>query len=210
MNVPTISTQTHHFLDSLKQITDLVYTQDQMYITTGVVWEQYAQIINNLVEQSHYRISYLQGTLAIMSPGRNHEIIKEYISGLLEVYFQQLEIDYYPLGSMTLKREPKQAGKEPDCCYCIATEKEFPDLAIEVVFSSGGLDSLEIYKRLEIKEVWFWQDDRLKIYVLDNHEYQQSDRSLILPELNLKLLQKYILTPNIRLAIKEFRKEIQK
>jgi hypothetical protein len=50
----------------------------------------------------------------------------------------------------------------------------------------------------------------LKIYVLDNHEYQQSDRSLILPELNLKLLQKYILTPNIRLAIKEFRKEIQK
>jgi Uma2 family endonuclease len=57
-------------------------------------------------------------------------------------------------------------GFEPielnDECYCIGTEKEFPDIALEVIVTSGGVDNLEVYKRLGIKEVWFWQSDRTK------------------------------------------------
>jgi Uma2 family endonuclease len=209
MKVAKLSIQTLNFLDTLKNLTSTISVEDRIYIVTGISWQQYQQINSYLEEQSHYRLSYLDGTLTIMSPGRSHEIIKEYISGLLEVYFQELEIDYYPLGSTTLKIERQQTGKEPDVCYCIKTEKEIPDLAIEVVFSSGGIDSLKIHQYLQVKEVWFWQNNRLKIYILNDLEYQQSDRSVILPELNLELFQKYILQSNIRLAIKQYRKELQ-
>ncbi len=32
---------------------------------------------------------------------------------------------------------------------------------IEVVVSSGGINKLEAYKRLQIPEVWFWMNDEL-------------------------------------------------
>ncbi|MEG4506483.1 Uma2 family endonuclease [Microcoleus sp. F6_B4] len=40
----------------------------------------------------------------------------------------------------------------------MTTKKAIPDLAIEVVFTSGGIDKLQLYKRLGIPEVWFWED----------------------------------------------------
>ena len=51
---------------------------------------------------------------------------------------------------MTLKQRDKQAGKEPDECYCLYTDKDIPDLAIEVIYTSGGIDTLEIYRRIGI------------------------------------------------------------
>ncbi|MDJ0688226.1 MAG: Uma2 family endonuclease [Xenococcaceae cyanobacterium MO_188.B32] len=210
MNVPTLQTRANSFFDSLDALTHNLSREDQIYIATDISWEQYEQITKDLPERSGYRISYAKGTLTIMSPGRNHEKIKEHISGLLEAYLQEVEIDYYPLGSTTLKVEKKRVGKEPDSCYCIETEKEFPDLAIEVVFSSGGIDSLEIYKNLQIREVWFWQQNELKIYSLDSNKYIELKSSKVLPDLDIKLLTKYIAQPNIRLAIKEFRQKLQK
>lgn len=209
MNVLASQTQTHDFLDTLKSIIGNFEAEDRTYITTEISWQDYEQINERFIEQSHYRTAYFNGTLAIMSPGRNHEKAKEYLSSLLEAYLQEAEIDYYPLGSTTLKIESQQAGKEPDSCYCIETEKEFPDLAIEVVFSSGGIDSLAIYKALQIKEVWFWQNKQLKIYCLNDQEYQEVNQSKILPNLDIELLAKYISTSNIRLAIKEYRQELK-
>lgn len=40
---------------------------------------------------------------------------------------------------MTMREVPKEAGLEPDECYVIGAEKEYPDLAIEVVWTSGGM-----------------------------------------------------------------------
>ena len=210
MSIPTLPIRTNSFFDSLDPLTHNLSREDQIYIATDISWEQYEQVTQNLQEKSGYRISYAQGTLTIMSPGRNHEKIKEHISGLLEAYLQEVEIDYYPLGSTTLKIKQKQVGKEPDSCYCLETEKDFPDLAIEVVFSSGGVNSLEIYKNLQVKEVWFWQQNKLQIYSLDGNKYMEVRSSRVLPDLDIKLLTKYISQSNIRLAIKEFREALQK
>ena len=209
MNTANLQTEDSTFLKVLANSLN-IEKQDEIYLATGVSWNKYSEIIQQFTDSSHYKVSYLEGTLQIMSPGRNHEIIKEYISGLLEAYFQELEIDYYPLGSTTFRNLKSQAGKEPDCCYCLETNKEFPDLAIEVIFSSGGIDLLEIYQRLQIKEVWLWQNKQLKIYCLDNNQYTQVTSSQILPDLDIQLLIKYISKSNIRLAIKEFRQELQK
>ncbi len=178
---------------------------EQKSIITGASWEDYELLLNYLEDSSRYRITYLDGTLEIMSPSRRHEVNKKNIARLLEAYLNQAEIDYWGYGSTTFRKQNQKSGKEPDECYCIGTEKQFPDIAIEVIVSSGGIDNLEVYKRLEIKEIWFWQNDCLTIYYLNQKgEYQQQNQSVILPELDVNLLASYVTASNPRIAVKEF------
>ncbi len=96
-----------------------------------------------------------------MSPSRRHESRKTRIGYLLVIYFLEADINYFPFGSTTLRREEESGGTEPDEAYCIGADKEFPDQAIEVIVTSGGINKLEVYRRLNVKEVWFWQNDRV-------------------------------------------------
>ena len=196
-------------LEGFEPINLKIEDAEQKSIITGVSWEDYEQLLNRLGNSLRYRITYLDGTLEIMSPSRRHEVSKKNIARLLEAYLDQAEIDYWGLGSTTFRKQNQKSGKEPDECYCIGTEKEFPDIAIEVIVTSGGVDNLEVYKRLGIKEVWFWQSDRLTIYHLDKQgKYQQKNRSVILPKLDVSLLVYYVTASNPRLAVKEFKAKI--
>lgn len=183
---------------------------EERLILGEVNWQQYEKLLTHLGDSSRYRVTYLDGILEIMSPSRRHEVSTENIGRLLEVYLEQAEIDFWGLGSTTFRKQKQGVGKEPDKCYCINTEKEFPDIAIEVVLTSGGINTLEVYKRLEVKEVWFWQNNQLKIYHLnENGEYELQTASTLLPDLDISLLSKYITAPNPRLAMKEFREELR-
>ena len=196
-------------LEGFEPINLNIEDAEQKSIITGVSWEDYEQLLNRLGNSLRYRITYLDGTLEIMSPSRRHEVNKKNIARLLEAYLDQAEIDYWGLGSTTFRKQNQKSGKEPDECYCIGTEKEFPDIAIEVIVTSGGVDNLEVYKRLGIREVWFWQNDRLTIYHLDKQgKYQQKNRSVILPKLDVSLLVYYVTASNPRLAVKEFKAKI--
>jgi Uma2 family endonuclease len=136
------------------------------YIIDRVNWEQYEALLARNGDTSAYRVTYLDGALEIMSPSRRHENRKSRIGNLLEIYFLEADINYFPFGSTTLRREEKSGGTEPDEAYCIGTDKEFPDLAIEAIVTSGGVNKLEVYTRLNVKEVWFWQNDRFSLYYL--------------------------------------------
>lgn len=94
-----------------------------------------------------------------MSPSRRHEVSPENIGRLLEVYLEVAEMDFWGLGSTTLRKEEGKAEKEPDKCYCLETDKDLPDLAIEVIVTSGNIKILEVYRRLEVKEVWLWDNN---------------------------------------------------
>ena len=129
------------------------------YITDRVNWEQYETLLARNGDTSAYRVTYLDGVLEIMSPSRRHEKRKTRIGNLLEIYFLEADIDYFPFGSTTLRQEEKRGGTEPDEAYCIGTDKEFPDLAIEVVVTSGGLNKLEVYRRLNVKSIMLYRDE---------------------------------------------------
>ena len=182
--------------------------REEKYITSGVTWHAYESLLLVLGNGSSYRVAYLLETLEIVSPSRSHELDKENIGRLLEAYLEVKRIRFWGLGSTTLKNRDKQAGKEPDKCYCIGTDKEIPDLAIEVVYTSGGVDTLEIYQRLGVGEVWFWQDKQLKIYCLEGDSYQQQPTSKLLPDLDLTLLAQYVVIQDPLDAIVEWRKAI--
>lgn len=182
---------------------------EERFITSGVSWQAYEKLVALLNNNSHYRIAYLSGTLELISPSRSHELDKKAIARLLEAYFEENRIPFWGLGSTTFRKEDEQAGKEPDDCYCIGTDKEFPDLAIEVVYTSGGVDTLEIYKRLDVREVWFWQNNQFQVYCLQDNDYQQQSKSQLLPDLDLSQLAQYVVIKDPLEAIVEWREKVR-
>ena len=67
-----------------------------------------------------------------------------------------------PPGQATMRLALKQAGVEPDKSWCSGEEKEFPDLALEIALTSGGINKLEIYRRFKVPEVWFRRRNKLE------------------------------------------------
>lgn len=130
-------------------------------------------------------MAYLDGTLEIMSPARVHEHHKTLIARLVEAYGDESELDLNGFGSETYRRKVEEAGVEPDECYCLGDAKAVPDLAIEVVNTSGGIDKLEIYRRLKVPEVWFWAKERFWVYRLVGRRYVERARSEVLPGFDL-------------------------
>ncbi|MEM9904416.1 MAG: Uma2 family endonuclease [Cyanobacteria bacterium P01_D01_bin.44] len=182
---------------------------EEQYLISGVSWQQYEILLNRLGDSPWYRVAYLEGVLEIMAPSRRRESKKDNIGRLLSSYFEEARIRFYGLGSTTFRRKLKERGAEPDVSYCIGTEKEFPDLAIEVIETSGGVDKLSIYKGLGVSEVWFWQQSRFEIHRLRGDEYEQIVASELLPNLDLTLLATYIEHPEPLAAILEFRAKIR-
>ena len=148
---------------------DYLLKQDRTISFSGMTWEDYEKF--STAEYLGYRTSFLNGVITLMSPSQNHEIVKDFIFLLVITYCDAFEIDYYPTGSTTYKDKHQQVGKEPDTSFCFNSLKDIPDLAIEVVFSSGSTNELKKYQKLGVKEVWFWINNILEIYVLIDGVY---------------------------------------
>jgi Uma2 family endonuclease len=198
-------------LEKLNAHPELLSDQaDQQYTITGVSWQAYEALLSDLGDDfPGLRVHYLDGTLEITMPGRQHEVIKDNIAGLLRAYFEETRTRFYGLGSTTFRAEAKRRGAEPDVSFCIGIDKEFPDIAIEVVQTSGGVNTLDIYQGLNVVEVWFWQNDQFSVYYLQREGYEPRERSEILPELDLSILATYVMYPEPLDAVIEFRQALR-
>ncbi|MEM8676922.1 MAG: Uma2 family endonuclease [Cyanobacteria bacterium P01_G01_bin.67] len=162
--------------------------QDQVLSLTGMTWDDYEKITQLA---SNYRASYFDGVITIVSPSLNHERIAEVINGLVKAYCRKYNLLYFPWGSTTL-RNPFTAGKEPDHSFTFEIQKDIPDLAIEVVFSSGSIQDLQKYQYLGVNEVWLWQNESIKFYQLIDTQYVEITVSSCLPNLSSVFLIEFI------------------
>jgi Uma2 family endonuclease len=157
-------------------------------IFRGLSWLEF-KTIEPILDRPGIRLSYLDGALEITEmPGRTHETIKKRIAALVEAYLDFLGIEYTPTGSMTLESEESQVKREADESYELGLDRDRPDLAIEIIITSGGISKLLAYQRLKISEVWLWEKGLLSIYRLTEDGYQLSEKSIVLPDLNISLL----------------------
>jgi len=157
---------------------------DGRVVMNGVDWWQYETMLAVRGDRAGVRMTYLDGALEIMSPSRTHEMVKKSLARLLEAYADERGIVLQGFGSLTMKDPAVRRGIEPDECYNVGSVKETPDLALEVIWTHGGLDKLDIYARLGVREVWLWQDDRLTVYVLRDGRYEQVRRGDCFPDLD--------------------------
>ena len=160
----------------------------------NVTWEQYEDLLEELGEERRVpRINYCNGTLELMSPLPAHERPHRIISDVIKLLLDAQGREWEDFGSTTFKKL-KQAGLEPDTCFYIQnasrvrdllrmdmTQDPPPDLAIEADVTSKT--TLEAYAALQVPEVWIYDHNKLKIHLLQNGEYQESDVSLTFPEM---------------------------
>jgi Uma2 family endonuclease len=185
-------------------------TFDRRVILHGVTWDQYEAVLAIRGEGAGVRMAYLEGELELMSPSRDRESIKTCLGRLVEAYAEERGLRLDGFGSMTIRSRPKERGVEPDECYEVDGPKEFPDLAIEVVWTSGGLDKLEIYRAFGVREVWIWRDERIEVHALRGESYERVARSEVFPELDLSTMATLATRKDQTGAVREFRQSLRR
>lgn len=174
-------------MTTLLRISQIEIPEGQSTILHDIDWEQFESILDDLGEKRRTRIAYLDGVLEIVMPLPEHEKNKVLISYFVQVLLDELAIDFEGYGSTTFKAKAKRAGLEPDDCFYIQNNVAMrgirklnmaidppPDLAIEVDVTSKT--KFDVYLALGVPELWLY-DKNLKIYILSNGEYLESELS---------------------------------
>lgn len=183
--------------------------KEKVVTLQGVTWEQFKAIEAPLSRNQGVRSAYLEGVLEITSPiSREREYIKSTLSLLLEAYMRVKGTRFYGRGGFTLEKQGYASGT-PDESYCIGTDKETPDIVIEVIVSSGSINRKELHKPTRVPEVWYVASKELRILRLENEEYEEVDRSSFFSDLDKTLLLKYIDYPDQYDAVNDFTQAVR-
>ncbi len=176
-----------------------------------ITWEQLEQL-DIILEHTGSRLTYIDGIVEIMAPpSEAHETPKATVSSILEAFFREREVRFYRRGSETQGKKKDGARVEPDECYSIGSKKAIPDLAIEVTVTSGGINKLAIYARLQVPEVWFWEDGTIEVYCLqENDLYEKVLHSELIPDIDIELVAEHSRMADQYDAIKSFTEKIRK
>jgi Uma2 family endonuclease len=185
---------------------------DRIVLLHGAAWSDYQRMLELRGEGSAPRLAYVEGVLELMTPSREHELIKSMIGRLVEAWCLERGVEFSPVGSWTLEDKKIERGVEPDECYVFGgrADPERPDLAIEVIWTSGGIDKRRIYGKLGVRELWFWQRGRIDIHVLRGEQYEEAEKSEVLPDIDLAELSTFIDRPTASQAIREYRAALQR
>lgn len=165
---------------------------DQVVVLRNVTWQQYDAIERARGDAPQPLVAYLDGELELVTTSSRHERIKVLLGRLVDVYAEERGLRLDGFGHATLRRKAKRAGVEPDNWYRTRKRSKAPDLAVEVVLTSGGVDKLEIYRRLGVAEVWFWVNGKIWVYHLVDGAYEERAHSQALPNIDLGELERII------------------
>jgi Uma2 family endonuclease len=193
-------------LSSMTIMTQLLERKtEQRFVLNGVTWSDFKSIQGGLANSPGVRLNYYQGELELLSTSSEHEIVKGNLGYLLESYLLDIGVDFVATGSFSQEREATVSA-QADESYCFGEPKLIPDVAVEVVITSGGLSKLKRYEALGVLEVWFWEDSQITIYALGDDGYTQVPNSAFVPELDVDQLARCAAIPSRREAVKAFRK----
>ncbi|NCJ08622.1 Uma2 family endonuclease [Synechococcales cyanobacterium C] len=181
----------------LLELSRLSVPPGQRVLLHEVSWQEFELILEDLGEHRSTRIAYDNGNLEIMAPLPEHEDDKEIIGDLVKALLEELDIEFRSLGSTTYKNQAMFKGIEPDQCFYIQNESAIrgkkrldltvdppPDLALEIDITSRTHPS--IYQALGVPELWRFERGNLRINILEEGRYVESEMSALFPGLPLK------------------------
>ena len=181
-------------------------TDEQRFLLPGTHnWGQF-KVLEALfrAEYAGVRLFYSDGKIELMTVSQRHELIKSILEALLVMFFFQHQINAVPMGNATMQSEEQGSSAEPDLSYRFDGQLGLPELAIEIVLSSGGVEKLKRYRSLGVAEVWFWQDDALALYRLEEGQYVRVRSSYLLPTLDIAKLSRCVGLKNLLNAMRTF------
>ncbi|BAZ09223.1 hypothetical protein NIES4071_10300 [Calothrix sp. NIES-4071] len=188
----------------LVELKQIIVSPGRQLLLKDISWQAYKSIQSELGVHRNTRTSYYRGVLEIMAPLPEHEVGKVIIGDLIKALLEELDIDFWSLGSTTFDKESMEAGVEPDDCFYIENEALVrgltrinletdppPDLAIEIDITSRT--KLNNYEALKVPELWRWNGTNLDINILVEGKYVKSDKSRTFPNIPiLEIIPQYL------------------
>ena len=128
----------------------------------------YVAISDAIPERSGLRTRYIDGRLTLLTVSRRHDWLAEAIGRLVIAVADGMEIEWETAGQANFRSESVNVGVEADKTFYLRehavimrgpvdidlTTQPPPDLAVEVEVTHGADDSMRIYGRLGVPEVW--------------------------------------------------------
>lgn len=171
----------------------------------GVTWELYETVLESFVEE-RLPHTYLDGRFEVTSLAFGHQWLKRLIGRIIEQASSELQVPIACSGSLTLRRESKRAGLEPDESYYTAhasavrglTDIDLerdppPDLVVQVDIASAPIDRRGVLAKLEVNEVWHFDGAQLRFLKrVSDAGYTPIATSLAFPPLRSADLQRFL------------------
>ncbi len=186
-----------------------VLDKAEAFVQTGVTWEQFKAVQQGFESIPNVRLNYCEGELEILGISKLHEALRCILAALLAIYFVENDIEFFPSGAYSQVVEGVMEYQS-DLSYCFNTDKDRPDLALEIVITSGSTKKLQKYKRKGVSEVWFWQKGKFTLYQLRDGDYVQIPQSQILEGIDLSQISQCMMLDSKLEAVKTFRASLQK
>ena len=95
-----------------------------------------------------------------------------------------------------------RAGRQPD--------PEHADIAIEVEWTRGAVDKMDVYRKLGVREVWIWNQDKIDVFSLRGESYASIDGSELLTGLDFRQLLRFIDIRPMTRAVTEYRAALRR
>lgn len=175
----------------------IVMKPGQALLLKDINWHKFENFLDDLGDTSAARLSYSKGMLEIMAPMAVQEVGKEIIGDLIKIILEELDIEFWAVGSTTFKNEAMAQAIEADECFYIQNEAVVrskdridlmidppPDLAIEIDITSRT--RFDNYESLGVPELWRYNGKTLEINVLQDGRYIQSENSSQFPTIPVK------------------------
>jgi Uma2 family endonuclease len=170
-----------------------------------VGWDEYEQLLAELIERPGLHVSYNQGRVEIMSPTTEHEEYKDFITGLVRVLSEELGVKLETRGSATYKLKRLMKGAEPDGCFYVQNAEAVigkrridltvdppPDIIVEVDITNESLSKFPIYAAFGVSEIWRYDGEQAQIYHLDDQTYVEANTSLAFDCLTARTITDFI------------------
>lgn len=159
---------------------------EQHFTYSAITWDEF-KTIQHVLAPRGIRVSYCQGEVELLTVSDLHGLIAGNLGYLLEMYMLEHLIRFIGLEDFSIEM-PTLASAQADKAYCFNQRQAIPDLAVEVVITGERETKLNRYAALHVPEVWFWIDQSIRVYCLDEAtgEYTQTPSSHWLPELDLQ------------------------
>jgi len=170
-----------------------------------ISWQEYEDLLVELDEKPHLRLTYDHGDLDIMTLSPEHESYSRLFTHFIQILTEETETDFIALGSTTLRDHLVGSGVEADDCYYIgefadvAGKKRLdlsqdppPDLAVEIDITNRSLGKLPIYVLLRVKEVWRFDGSGMHFYLMDGSQYVEQAFSNHFPFLTSEILKPFL------------------
>ena len=169
-------------------------------VLRGVGWKVYDLLSDAVGEGSQVRLTYDGKDLEIVTTSNIHDYFKYVFGVFVHEVATALAIRMLGAGQTTWKRPELARGLEADDSFYFRPEKipivraalkrrskdiadyPNPDMAIEIDISPPAVDREDIYKKLQVAEIWYFDGEELTIEQLgEDGTYAVASQSRFLP-----------------------------